>query len=167
MVGMVYRYFTILGLVAAAIAPASARAEVLNGSAAKVPPYQARGATEVAAVGPLAPSLQGKPVVVRVHADWCPACKATQSTIDAVKQDYAGKINFVQFDVTNAKTAAASQAQAQKLGLEKFYDASKAATSTVAVIDPKDGRVYATFYNDSAAGDYASAIDAALKAEKS
>ena len=158
------RYFAILGLVAS-ITPSAAGAAVVNGTAAKVPAYQARGATEVAAFGPLAPSLQGKPVVVRIHADWCPACKATQSTIDHLKQAYAGKINFVQFDVTNAKTAAASQALAQKLGLEKFYDAPKAATSTVAVIDPQNGKVYATFYNDGRVGDYERAIDAALKAE--
>ncbi|MGC2525326.1 MAG: thioredoxin domain-containing protein [Stellaceae bacterium] len=158
------RYFAILGLVAS-ITPLAAGAAVVNGTAAKVPAYQARGAIEVAALGPLAPSLQGKPVVARIHADWCPACKATQSTIDQLKQAYAGKINFVQFDVTNAQTAAVSQALAQKLGLEKFYDASKAATSTVAVIDPQNGKVYATFYNDSRIGDYESAIDVALKAE--
>ena len=157
-------YFAILGLVAS-ITPSTVGAAVVNGTAAKVPAYQARGATEVAALGPLAPSLQGKPVVARIHADWCPACKATQSTIDHLKQVYAGRINFVQFDVTNAKTAAASQALAQKLGLEKFYDASKAATSTVAVIDPQNGKVDATFYNDGSIGDYERAIDAALKAE--
>ena len=159
------RHFAILGLIAAVIGPSMAWAEVTSGTASKVPSYQARGATEVAAVGPLAPSLQGKPVVVRVHADWCPACKATQATIDDLKQSYAGKINFVQFDETNAKTAAASQAEAQKLGLEKFYDAAKTATSTVAVIEPMDGKVYATFYNDSTLGDYKMAIDDALKAE--
>jgi len=154
-----------LALIAVLIVSAPAWAEVKTGSAAKVPAYQARGATEIAVVGPLAPSLQGKPVLVRVHADWCPACKATQATIDDLNRTYAGKITFVQFDETNAKTAAVSQAEAQKLGLEKFYDAAKAATSTVAVIDPKDGRVYTTFYNDSTIGDYKAAIDAALKTE--
>ena len=158
------RYFAILGLLAS-FTPSAVGAAVVNGTAAKVPVFQARGATEVAALGPLAPSLQGKPVVVRIHADWCPACKATQSTIDHLRQAYAGKINFVQFDVTNAKTAAASKALAQKLGLEKFYDASKAATSTIAVIDPQNGKVYATFYNDSRNDDYHRAIDAALKAK--
>ena len=74
-------------------------------------------------------------------------------------------INFVQFDVTNAKTAAASKALAEKLGLEKFYDASKAATSTIAVIDPQNGKVYATFYNDNRNDEYHRAIDAALKAK--
>jgi hypothetical protein len=32
-------------------------------------------------------------VVVRIHADWCLACKVTQSTIDYLKRAYAGKIN--------------------------------------------------------------------------
>jgi thiol-disulfide isomerase/thioredoxin len=163
---MMKRTFAILGLVTTVLGPWAARADVVNGNAAlKVPAYQARGATQVASVGPLAPSLQGKPVVVRIHADWCPACKATQSTIDDLKQAYAGKINFVQFDLTNAKTAAASQAEAQKLGLGKFYDASKAATSTVAVIDPRNGKVYATLYNDGSLEDYKLAVDDALKAE--
>lgn len=161
------REIAFLALIGAMIGPAWARAEVTTGTAAKVPAHQARGATEIADAGPLAPALQGKPVVVRIHADWCPACKATQATIDELKRSYAGKINFVQFDVTNAKTAAASQAEAQKLGLEKFYNAAKAATSAVAVIDPKDGKIGATFYNDSSIGDYERAIDAALKAQSS
>ncbi|HEX3346919.1 MAG TPA: thioredoxin domain-containing protein, partial [Acetobacteraceae bacterium] len=158
------RHYAMLGLIAV-LAPFAVRAAVVNGTAAKVPVYQARGATEIAAAGPLAPSLQGKPVVVRIHADWCPACKATQSTIDDLKQAYAGKINFVQFDVTNGKTAAAAQVEAQSLGLEQFYNASKAATSTVAVIDPQDGKIYATLYNDGNIADYKLAIDNALKAE--
>ena len=159
------RSLAMFALVAAIAAPSAVWADVVSGTAAKVPTYQARGASEIASVGPLAPSLQGKPVVVRIHADWCSACKATQTTIDDLKQAYAGKISFVQFDVTNAKTAQASQAQAQQLGLAKFYDASKSATSTVAVIDPRDGKIFATFYNDGSLGDYKTAVDSALRAE--
>ena len=162
---MVGRCLALAGLAAAATAPLGAAAEVLNGSAAKVPPYQARGATEINSVGPLAPSLQGKPVVVRIHADWCAACKATQATIDTLKQAYGDRIAFVQFDVTNAKTAAASEAEARRLGLDTFYDTQKTATSTVAIIDPKDGKIFATFYNDSMPTDYQVAIDGALKSE--
>lgn len=159
-------YIAIFALTAVVIGPAAASAEMTAGNAApQVPSYQARGASEISEVGPLASSLQGKPVVVRIHADWCPACKATQSMIDNLKRIYAGKINFVQFDVTNANTAAAAQADAQKLGLEKFYEATKAATSTVAVIDPKTGKVLATFYNDGTIGDYETALKDALNAE--
>ena len=147
----------VFGLLAAA-AGASTWAHVVNGTAAKVPPYQARGAAEISTVGPLASSLLGKPLVVRIHADWCPACTATQPTIDELRAAYAGKINFVQFNVTNAKTAVASQALAQKLGLEKFYEATKSATSTVAVIDPQNGKIYASLYNDGNLEDYRKAI---------
>lgn len=157
----------VLGLLAAVAGP-WAWANVVNGTAAKVRPFQARGATELATVGPLAPSLQGKPLLVRIHADWCPACTATQPTIDELRSAYAGKINFVQFVVTNAKTAAAAQALATRLGLESFYQATKSATSTVAVIDPQNRKIYATLYNDGNLQDYRAAIDdvqTALKAD--
>jgi thiol-disulfide isomerase/thioredoxin len=154
-----------LGLVLSA-SSSLASADVVNGTAARVPPYQARGAAEISTVGPLAASLKGKPLVVRIHAAWCPACTATQPTIDQLKATYAGRINFVQFVVTNAKTAAASQTLAERLGLERFYEATKAATSTVAVIDPQNGKIYATLYNDSNLGDYEGAVNRLLTALK-
>ena len=159
------RSLAILGLIAATSAAWSpAWADVVNGAASPAPKYLARGASEIPAIGPLSPSLQGRPVVARIHADWCIACKATQATIDDLKQAYAGKIYFVEFDVTNAKIAAAAQQEADRLGLAKFFDASKAATSTVAVIEPKDGQVVAAFYNDNSLADYRGAIQTALEA---
>ena len=158
------RLLLILGLTAAMVSAIPAYAEVVDGSASPAPKFLARGATEVASAGPLAPSLQGKPVVVRIHADWCIACKATEATIGRLKQAYAGRIFFVEFDVTNAQTAAAARQQAESLGLAKFYDASKQATSMVAVIEPRDGKVLAAFYNDNNLGDYTGAVDTALAA---
>jgi len=55
------REIAFLALIAAMIGPAWVRAEVTTGTAAKVPAYQTRGATEIADAGPLAPELQGKP----------------------------------------------------------------------------------------------------------
>jgi thiol-disulfide isomerase/thioredoxin len=107
----------------------------------------------------LSPSLQGKPVVARIHADWCPACKATQSTIDAIKARYGNNISFVEFDVTDGKRSAAAEADAKRLGLDAFFEAKKTATSTVAVFNPKTGAIVATFYADSNAADYERAID--------
>ena len=108
--------------------------------------------------GALAPSLQGKPVLVRIHADWCPACAETKDTLASIRDTFGNKISYVEFDVTNAKTAAAAQDQAQKLGLAKFFEATKAATSTVAIINPKDGAVIAELYDDTNAADYNAAI---------
>jgi len=114
----------------------------------------------VMALGSLPSSLQGKPVVVRIHADWCPACKSTHATYEGVQKKFSGKATFVTFDVTDAKTAAASATNAAKLGLTKLFDADKTATSTVAVINPKTGAVSASLYNDNRPADYAKAIDA-------
>jgi len=164
-------YIAILGLAAAVVSAPVAWAAVVTGTAANVPAAEVSDATKAlteaggAAMGPLAASLQGKPVVVRIHADWCAACKATHATIDTLRQAYAGKINFIVFDVTNAKTAAVARTQAEKLGLVKFFDAAKAQTSTVAVIDPQNGKVYAMFYNDGNLKDYEGAIENVLKVE--
>jgi thiol-disulfide isomerase/thioredoxin len=164
-------YIAILGLVTAVVTAPVAWAAVVTGTAANVPAGEVSGATKAltqagnAAVGPLAPALQGKPLVVRIHADWCSACKATHATIDHLRQAYAGKINFVKFDVTNAKTATVAHAKAKQLGLVKFYDAAKAQTSAVAVINPQTGKVYATFYNDGNLKDYEGAINSVLKVE--
>jgi thiol-disulfide isomerase/thioredoxin len=147
--------------------PLGARADVTTGNAIPgMKGFLERNGSELASVGPLAPSLQGKPTVVRIHADWCPACKATQATIDQLKASYTARINFVQFDMTNAKTADASLSEAQKLGLEDFFKATESATSTVAVIDPKTGKVFATFYNDNQIADYQRAIDAVLASQR-
>ncbi len=49
-----------------------------------------------ASVGaPLAQKLQGKPVVVDVYASWCPACKNIAPTVSQLKEQYAGKVEFV------------------------------------------------------------------------
>ncbi|GAC1581855.1 MAG: hypothetical protein NVS3B7_17090 [Candidatus Elarobacter sp.] len=106
----------------------------------------------------LAPSLQGKPVVARIHADWCAACKATNGTMDAIKAKYGRSIAFVEFDVTDGKTSAAAAAQAKRLGLTGFFEANKTATSTVAIVNPKTGTIVAKLYADPTAGDYDAAI---------
>ncbi len=158
--------WTIAALVALSAAPAAAQS---TAAAAKHDEgtIQSRGGTALANVGgPLATRLQGRPVVVRIHADWCPACKETEPVLDGVKQKYGDKVSFVTFDVTNAKTAATAADAAKADGLATFFDATKAATSTVVVIDPKSGAVIAELYNDTEVADYTKAIDRALKRAK-
>lgn len=110
-------------------------------------------------VGPLAASLQGKPVVARIYAGWCPVCKAERGTVSALQAKYGSAIAFVELDVTNAKTAGAAAAKARALGLERFFDAHKASTGTIAVINPQTGAVAATLYNVTSEAPYITAID--------
>lgn len=109
--------------------------------------------------GALAPSLQGRPVVVRIHADWCPACKATEATLREVRAKYGKAISYVELDVTDGKTSAAAAAEAKRLGLGSFYEANKGQTSTVGILNPHSGAVIATLYADTDVSDYAKAID--------
>ncbi|GAC1590710.1 MAG: hypothetical protein NVS3B28_17900 [Candidatus Velthaea sp.] len=118
------------------------------------------------AKAPLAVGLQGKPVVAVVRADWCPACHEVEPVLERVRQHYGAKISFVAFDVTNAKTARGAAELAKRDGLFGFYNASKTATATVAVIDPKTGKIVAQFYDQTDLAAYVQAVDKALALAK-
>lgn len=104
-----------------------------------------------------------KPLIVRIEASWCPACHATQATFDRVKSEYAGKVQFVVLDVSNAQSAQRSAAQAKRLGILDFFDSNKTSTSLVAAIDPRTHAVLGTVYNDTNLADYERLIGSAVR----
>jgi thiol-disulfide isomerase/thioredoxin len=112
--------------------------------------------------GRLAKELQGKPVVVDIYADWCPGCQSIKPTLSTLKKQYAGKINFVVFDVTNKKTSEAAQAKAKKLGLSDFFAKNKSKTATVAIIDPSTGKILKTYQANPNLADYTTALNPAI-----
>jgi thiol-disulfide isomerase/thioredoxin len=110
----------------------------------------------------LARQLQGKPVVVDIYASWCPACRNIAPTLTQLKQQYKNKVNFVVLDVRDRETTANSIKMARKLGLTRFFDANKAQTSTVAIIDPATGKILKQFRNNSDIAEYKSIIDQSI-----
>ncbi|PZV01522.1 MAG: thiol-disulfide isomerase [Cyanobium sp.] len=108
--------------------------------------------------GALAPSLQGKPVVVDIYASWCPACRTIEPTLRSLQQSKAGKATFVTFDVSDAATLKASRERARALGLGAFLEANRSQTSLVAVIDPATGTTAQTFRASTDASAYSKAI---------
>jgi thiol-disulfide isomerase/thioredoxin len=108
--------------------------------------------------GALAPSLQGRPVVVDIYASWCSACRTIAPTLRSLKQGKAGKATFVTFDVSDAAALKASRERARALGLGAFLEANRSQTSLVAVIDPATGTTVQTFRASTDAGAYAAAI---------
>ncbi|MCP9819378.1 thioredoxin family protein [Synechococcus sp. Cruz-9H2] len=108
--------------------------------------------------GALAPSLQGKPVVVDIYASWCPACRTIAPTLRSLQQSKAGKATFVTFDVSDAATLKASHERARALGLSAFLEANRSQTSLVAVIDPATGTTAQTFRASTDASAYSKAI---------
>jgi thiol-disulfide isomerase/thioredoxin len=113
--------------------------------------------------GPLAQELQGKPVVVDVYASWCPACKNIAPTLSKLKKDYEGKVHFVVLDVSDKSTASQAETKAKQLGLSQFFEANKAQTGLLAIVDPATGNILAQHRNNANLGDYKTVLDAALK----
>lgn len=110
----------------------------------------------------LARELQGKPVVVKIHADWCRACQNMAPILQSLQEQYNGKANFVKFDITNQSTIKASEAKAKQLGLESYFAANKTKNATVAIINPANGQVLNQFTKSTNRNQYANAINSAI-----
>jgi thiol-disulfide isomerase/thioredoxin len=111
---------------------------------------------------PLAQELQGKPVVVDVFATWCPACQNIAPTLSKLKQDYAGKVQFVVLDVSDKSTTTQAEATAKQLGLSQFLAENKAQTGSLTIIDPATGKILAQHRNNANLEDYKTVLDQAL-----
>ncbi len=119
-------------------------------------------AAHAQSVGKLAQKLQGKPVVVDIYASWCPACQNIAPTVSQLKQQYAGKVNFVVLDVSNRASTAKSEAIARELGLSDFFAANKTQTGSLTIIEPSTGKILAQHRNNSNKSAYTRVLDAAI-----
>ena len=113
-------------------------------------------------IGKLAQKLQGKPVVVDIYASWCPACKNIAPTVSQLKQQYAGKVNFVVLDVSDRASTAKSEAIARELGLSDFFAANKTQTGSLTIIDPSTGKILAQHRNNANKAAYTKVLDIAI-----
>ena len=75
------------------------------------------------------------PMVVKIHADWCPSCKAIDSVWSQLGKDLGDRITLVEFDVTDRVAFAKSKATASTLGLKEFFAEYRSQTGTVAILD--------------------------------
>jgi len=127
----------------------------------------ARNATPV--VPPLATTeaaAAGTPWVVKLHAQWCPVCMLTKGMWSQIEQTYAGRVRLAVFDFTTDETAAASRAEAERLGLGYVFDEAAYATGTILVLDGRSGRIAAWLNGSRDFADYRAAIDSALAASR-
>lgn len=76
-----------------------------------------------------------KPFVVKIHADWCGTCRMLEPTLTALDKKMGTSARVVVLDVTDRKTYAAATAEAQRLGIESFFDQYKSRTGIVGVLD--------------------------------
>ncbi|WP_254566661.1 thioredoxin domain-containing protein [Oscillatoria sp. HE19RPO] len=112
--------------------------------------------------GPLAPRLQGKPVVVDIYASWCAACQNIAPTLEELKTQYGDDIHFIVLDVSDRAKTRQSETLATELGLSDFFAAQRSQTGMVAIIDPATGNILAQHRNNANLTDYTSVIDSAI-----
>jgi len=65
-----------------------------------------------------------KPFVVKIHADWCGTCTRMNPTFEALREQESGDARIVVLDVTDKQSLAASTAEADRLGIRSFFDAT-------------------------------------------
>jgi thiol-disulfide isomerase/thioredoxin len=111
---------------------------------------------------PLTKQLQGKPVVVDIYASWCPACKNIAPTVSQIKQQYAGKINFITLDVSSKDSSTKAEAIAKQLGLSKLFAANKTKTGTLLIIDPATENILTQQQNNPDLNAYSKVLDLAI-----
>lgn len=104
----------------------------------------------------------GKPYVVKLHAQWCAVCMVTKDVWSQIEKTYAGRVNLVVLDFTTQANADASEAEAGRLGLQKFFDDYGGATGTIVVLDGRTKEVTASISGSRDFAEYRAAIDASL-----
>jgi len=77
----------------------------------------------------------GKPMVVKIHADWCGICQHLTATFEALERELGGEARLVVLDVTDREATARSRAEAERLGIGAFFDRYKGQMGTVGVLD--------------------------------
>jgi len=151
-----------IALLTIGTAIASVEPESIQQSLSEAIAGEAAYAQSTSVGGSLAKKLQGKPVVVDIHASWCSACKNIAPTLSQLKQQYAGKVHFVVLDVSDRSTTAQSEAIARELGLSAFFDANKTQTGSLTIVDPSTGKILSQQRNNANKATYTKVLDAAL-----
>lgn len=94
----------------------------------------------------LASGAQNSPgfTLVKVHADWCGACKATTPIFKSLEKQMGEQLGFILFDHTNRASKRQSEALAQEKGLSGVYKNNRK-TGEMLLVDNQSSEVVARF----------------------
>jgi len=95
----------------------------------------AANAAEAAEAAEATFACEAKPLVVKIHADWCGSCRATQPTWERVVAELSNRATMVRFDVTDRASYESAVAEAGRLGIGDFLREYRRRTGTIAVLD--------------------------------
>ena len=103
-----------------------------------------------------------RPYVIKLHAQWCPVCMVAKDEWADLQEAYTGKVRLVVFDFTSDSTAAASRAEATRLGLEAVFDEFFGVTGAVVVVDGRSREIHHVLDGSMEESEYRAAIDGVL-----
>jgi len=78
---------------------------------------------------------EGKVYVVKIHADWCGSCQATESVWERVRKEIGDRATVVKLDVSDRVEYNQSMTEARRLGIESFFQEYRSRTGVVAILD--------------------------------
>lgn len=104
----------------------------------------------------------GKPVIAKIHADWCGTCTQLNPTMAALEERVGDEATVVTLDVTDKDAVEKSRVEAERLGIRKFFDSYKGKTGTVGVIAP-DGKIVQIYRGELDVDKYEAALKVAEK----
>jgi thiol-disulfide isomerase/thioredoxin len=82
-----------------------------------------------------------KPMIVKIHADWCGTCTRLDTTFEQLEERVGSDARIVVLDVTDRDAVDRSTAEADRLGIRPFFDRYKSKTGTVGVFDAGGGEI--------------------------
>lgn len=107
------------------------------------PAVQSLLLTAILALAPLGATLADqdaeaeRPLLVKIHADWCGTCTKLDSTWQDLQTRYGDAVQFVVLDVTDRSDVQVALLEADRLGIRSVFDHYKSRTGTIVVIDPR------------------------------
>jgi thiol-disulfide isomerase/thioredoxin len=103
-----------------------------------------------------------KPIIAKIHADWCGTCTQLNPTMVELEKRVGGEAIVVTLDVSDKDAVARSAAEADRLGIRKFFDSYKSKTGTVGIIDTS-GKIVQIYKGELDVDKYVSALERAEK----
>ncbi|MDJ0853111.1 MAG: thioredoxin domain-containing protein [Myxococcota bacterium] len=76
-----------------------------------------------------------RPLLVKIHADWCVACLQLDTTWTKLERAVGDEARLVVFDVTSRRTLAEASAEAERLGLADYFASHRSQTGSVGLVD--------------------------------
>lgn len=77
---------------------------------------------------------EGKPYLVKIHADWCGSCKATKAVWKRVQQELGKQTTVVVLDVSSRTRYEKAVAEAERLEIEEFFQEYRTRTGVVGAL---------------------------------